>query len=193
MTTAPTPDLRALSNAVKAWACCNEAWPHAEHFDVAVVGGITDGEQYPVAQIDADTYGTDGESLKLAQFYAAANPGAVLALLDRIDALQAENERLLAQVHKLEMDALDLASENSILKRAEEAGLEARKPLPLSDEQIDDLHGKQEAQGMARQARATPRRTNHLASTRWPFLLRTPDDRRENRCGHAGNQRPHRI
>ena len=130
MTTAPTPDLRALSNAVKAWACCNEAWPHAEHFDVAVVGGITDGEQYPVAQIDADTYGTDGESLKLAQFYAAANPGAVLALLDRIDALQAENEHLLAQIHKLEMDALDLAIENSILKRQDE--LAARKPLPLS-------------------------------------------------------------
>ncbi|MDH0847435.1 hypothetical protein N5D66_05735 [Delftia tsuruhatensis] len=46
--------------------------------------------------------------------------------------LQAESERLLAQVHKLEMDALDLASENSILKRAETDELEARKPLPLS-------------------------------------------------------------
>ncbi len=53
--------------------------------------------------------------------------------------LQAENERLLAQVHKLEMDALDLASENSILKRAETDELEARKPLPLSDEQIDAI------------------------------------------------------
>lgn len=46
--------------------------------------------------------------------------------------LQAESERLLAQVHKLEMDALDLASENSILKRAETEELEACKPLPLS-------------------------------------------------------------
>lgn len=53
--------------------------------------------------------------------------------------LQADNERLLAQVHKLEMEALDLASENSILKRAEESELEARKPLPLSDEQIDAI------------------------------------------------------
>lgn len=53
--------------------------------------------------------------------------------------LDAENERLLAQVHKLEMDALDLASENSILKRAETDELEARKPLPLSDEQIDAI------------------------------------------------------
>lgn len=53
--------------------------------------------------------------------------------------LQAEIDRLLAQVHKLEMDALDLASENSILKRQEQAELEARKPLPLSDEQIDAI------------------------------------------------------
>ena len=42
--------------------------------------------------------------------------------------------RLLAQVHNLEMQALDLASENSILKRAETDELEARKPLPLSDD-----------------------------------------------------------
>lgn len=58
-------------------------------------------------------------------WHRAASPGAVLHLLDRI--------------HELEMQALDLASENSILKRAEEAELEARKPLPLSDEQIEGL------------------------------------------------------
>lgn len=53
--------------------------------------------------------------------------------------LERENDRLLAQIHKLEMDALDLASENSILKRQEQEELEARKPLPLSDEQIDAI------------------------------------------------------
>ena len=59
--------------------------------------------------------------------------------VDELGRLQAENERLLAQTHKLEMDALDLASENSILKRTETEELEARKPLPLSDEQIDAI------------------------------------------------------
>ena len=43
-------------------------------------------------------------------------------------------ERKNACIHKLEMVALDLASENSILKRAETEELEARKPLPLSDD-----------------------------------------------------------
>ncbi|MDH0423631.1 hypothetical protein ACMFLR_10260 [Delftia tsuruhatensis] len=37
-----------------------------------------------------------------------------------------------ARIHELEMQALDLASENSILKRQEQEELEARKPLPLS-------------------------------------------------------------
>lgn len=53
-------------------------------------------------------------------WHRAASPGAVLHLLDSI--------------HELEMQVLDLASENSILKRAETDELEARKPLTLSDD-----------------------------------------------------------
>ncbi|MFG0610779.1 hypothetical protein [Delftia sp. WSY_14] len=52
-------------------------------------------------------------------WHRAASPGAVLHLLDRI--------------HELEMQALDLASENSILKR-QDSELEARKPLPPAKE-----------------------------------------------------------
>ena len=97
MTTAPTPDLRALADRLEDMTCL---WSPSNNRDLV-------------------------------------NNAAI-----ELRRLQAENEHLLAQVHKLEMDALDLASENSILKRAEEAELEARKPLPLSDEQIDDLHGE---------------------------------------------------
>jgi hypothetical protein len=63
-------------------------------------------------------------------------------LLDAAKALR----RLLAQVHKLEMDALDLASENSILKR-QDSELEARKPPPLSD---DEIIAAQEALALSR-------------------------------------------
>lgn len=56
------------------------------------------------------------------------------AAADELRRLQADNERLLDRIHKLEMDALDLASENSILKRQEQEELEARKPLPLSND-----------------------------------------------------------
>ncbi|WP_212646488.1 hypothetical protein [Delftia sp. PE138] len=66
--------------------------------------------------------------------------------------LQAENERLLAQVHKLEMDALDLASENSILKRAETDELEARKPLPPA--RVDELMAEAGYLGASAESRA---------------------------------------
>jgi hypothetical protein len=56
-------------------------------------------------------------------WHRAASPGAVLHLLDSI--------------HELEMQVLDLASENSILKRAETDELEARKPLPPA--RVDEL------------------------------------------------------
>lgn len=75
--------------------------------------------------------------------------------------LQAEIDRLLAQTHKLEMDALDLASENSILKRTEAAELEARKPLPLSDD--DRL-----------------RLRSHVARAIWDVMRE-----HEDRCDHA--------
>lgn len=92
--------LRALAEAVKDWSNCNQAWPHRDpdYEGIAVVGAVDeDGIDWPLAEIDADTYGHDGESLKLAQFYAAANPEVLLSLLDRIYAQQAENERLRAE------------------------------------------------------------------------------------------------
>ena len=96
MTTAPTPDLRALAEAAEG-----------------------NGEHIYTHPRDSNKW-RENEA-----WHRAASPGAVLHLLDRI--------------HALEMQALDLASENSILKRQEQAELEARKPLPLSDEQIDAI------------------------------------------------------
>ena len=95
MTTAPTPDLRALAEAAEG-----------------------NGEHIYTHPRDSNKW-RENEA-----WHRAASPGAVLHLLDRI--------------HELEMQALDLASENSILKR-QDSELEARKPLPLSDEQIERL------------------------------------------------------
>lgn len=74
--------LRVLAEAATGWSNCDKVWPHAEYDGISVLGAICEeGVQYPVAEIDADTYGGDGDSLKLAQFYAGANPATVLALL----------------------------------------------------------------------------------------------------------------
>lgn len=91
--------LRVLAEAATGWSNCDKVWPHAEYDEISVLGAICEeGVQYPVAEIDADTYGDDGDSLKLAQFYAGANPAAVLALL-------AENAALAAEVERLRKDA----------------------------------------------------------------------------------------
>ena len=85
-----TDELRALAEAVKEWNS-TDVWPHEDCQYTAVIGGIDeDGLQYPIAEINADTYGHDGESLALANFYAAANPAVVLGLLDRIAELEAQ-------------------------------------------------------------------------------------------------------
>ncbi len=49
-----------------------------------------DGNTYPVATIDCDQYYQGQDSLKLARFYASANPVAVLNLILRIEELEAK-------------------------------------------------------------------------------------------------------
>ena len=83
-----TTKLRKLSQDTEGYGSCKYAWPHDEHDGVAVVGQIHDGEKYPVAEIDTGQYFADEEAIKLAEFYAAANPATVLALLDEIDRLR---------------------------------------------------------------------------------------------------------
>ena len=63
-----------------------------------------------------------------------------------------ELRRLLAQIHKLEMDALGLACENSILKRTTADELEARKPLPPA--RMDELMAEVGYLGASAESRA---------------------------------------
>ena len=125
--------LRVLAEAATGWSNCDKVWPHAEYDEISVLGAICEeGVQYPVAEIDADTYGDDGDSLKLAQFYAGANPAAVLALLSENAAKEKqlaayatlvksieERQRLASDEHAKAIEARDsLQSErdaNSIL------------------------------------------------------------------------------
>lgn len=90
--------LRIAAEAVKAWSNVDDFWalPDSDCGEM-VLGAIEEGDKYELLTIDADTFGTDGESVKLAQFYAAANPGAVLALLDERDSLRAQLAALTAQ------------------------------------------------------------------------------------------------
>ena len=85
-------NLKTLAEAVKGWGNCTEAWLDTSEDDAAaVVGHIDeDGNTYPVMVIDCEQYYADHDSMKLAKFYAAANPNAVLHLITLIEAQAAQ-------------------------------------------------------------------------------------------------------
>jgi len=86
--------LKALAEEVKQWSNCNQAWlDQSEDDPAAVVGHINeDGYTYPVATIDCDLYYVAQDSIKLARFYAAANPETVLRLIAMIESPNAKSE-----------------------------------------------------------------------------------------------------
>lgn len=67
-----------------------------------IVGCIDEDDQkYPVVRIEADAYGHQGESEKLAEFFRLANPKAVLALLDELDTANANHENAVAHLQSV--------------------------------------------------------------------------------------------
>ncbi len=91
-------ELKRLAEKVKGWSSCNAAWSIVDEDDpeylTAAVGAIgEDGEEYPVAIVDCDNYFAGSDSLHLANFYAAANPQAVLEIIKQRDELLAALEK----------------------------------------------------------------------------------------------------
>lgn len=79
-------NLKELAEDVKGWGNCNRAWTdYSEDGYVALVGHISeDGEMYPVTTVDCSQYYEPQDSIKLARFYAAINPEAVLELIEQL-------------------------------------------------------------------------------------------------------------
>lgn len=119
-------ELRQLAEAIKQWGNTDDAWlDEADADGAAVVGHISeDGEHYPTALVDLGQYFEPQDSIKLAKFYAAANPAAILELLAERDALRAELESEREESKRwhekasLERDAREtLAATNKALSR----------------------------------------------------------------------------
>lgn len=91
--------LKTLAQDVKQWSNCNQAWlDQSEDEPAAVVGHINeDGEEHPVATIDCAQYFQAQDSIKLARFYAAANPDTVLKLVRAVEVCSNERDRARAR------------------------------------------------------------------------------------------------
>lgn len=80
--------LKALAEGMKGWDKMTECWPSDENGPDWQVGRLDEDEnRWSLLTIDTEQYDQEQDAPKVAQYYAAANPVAVLALL-------AENERL---------------------------------------------------------------------------------------------------
>ncbi len=95
MVTGKINELRKLAEPLVPW-CVTSAWEGEE--GTAWLGNISyDDNLHEVACFDLTMYdGFEGDSLKMAQYYAAANPAAILALIQQRDELLAALNRILS-------------------------------------------------------------------------------------------------
>ena len=81
-------ELKRLAEGMEGWDNLTKCWPCDENGPDWQVGQVDeDGYRYPVLTIDTEQYDAESHASTLAQYYAAANPVAVLSLI-------AENKRL---------------------------------------------------------------------------------------------------
>lgn len=84
--------LRELAEAAKGWSMDKvHQGPEDLDMGIALVGAENDdGTFAEVMQIDTGLYFAEEQAALLAHFYAAANPAAILALLDELQSLRSE-------------------------------------------------------------------------------------------------------
>lgn len=126
--------IKELAEAVQGWGNCTEAWLDTSEDDsAAVVGHIDeDGNAYPVAVVDCAQYYAEHDSMKLARFYAAANPTAVLELL-------AESDQLRQQLAEAQADAIEQAR---IVGMGGEREIDLRQKLDIVSALLREAAGR---------------------------------------------------
>ena len=81
-------ELKRMAEDVKGWDKMTECWPSDENGPDWQVGRLDEEDnRWPLMTVDTEQYDQEQDAPKVAQYYAAANPVAVLALIS-------DNERL---------------------------------------------------------------------------------------------------
>lgn len=106
--------LRELAEALKGFGLTSARGVDGDDSGQAELGQEIDGEFYSVGIFDTFQYDEPEVSLKLANFYASANPDAITALLDELATLRSERtawrvtaENAEAAVKQAREDALE--------------------------------------------------------------------------------------
>lgn len=125
--------LKELAEATKGWDNLKSCWPEeTEDGDLEVnwfVGAVTeDDDKYPVLEVNTAQYDALEDAGRLARYYAAANPAAVLALIAENDSqrkdlqnLRSDNAQLIYALKQEQQSYLVLRAERDQLKTESEA------------------------------------------------------------------------
>ena len=109
-----TEELKRLAAPLVKWGA-DSAWENPSW--TAAVGYIDeDGNRDPILTVDTTIYdGFEGDSLELANFYAAANPAAILALIQQRD-------ELLAALRESQLVNFWVSCQSGVVERCQCAG-----------------------------------------------------------------------
>ncbi|VVN20878.1 hypothetical protein PS662_04360 [Pseudomonas fluorescens] len=139
-------ELKRLAEDTKGWDNLKSCWPEeTEDGDLEVnwfVGAvIDDDDKYPVLEVNTAQYDALEDAGRLARFYAAANPAAVLALITDLD--EARNGmkhssaiRLKKEIERLEGERDQIKAENAGLKTGYEAYEQVVQGLKAENEAL---------------------------------------------------------
>lgn len=110
--------LKELAEATKGWDNLKSYWPEeTEDGDLEVnwfVGAVTeDDDKYPVLEVNTAQYDALEDAGRLARYYAAANPSAVLALIAENEALKGPHDWLVEDLIKELVDNAQAIQENA--------------------------------------------------------------------------------
>ena len=88
-------ELKRLAKSMKWWDKMSKCWPCDENGPDWQVGRLDeDDNRWPLLTVDSEQYDQEQDAPMIAQYYAAANPAAVLALIAEIEVLREENAKL---------------------------------------------------------------------------------------------------
>lgn len=114
-------ELKKLAEGMKGWDKMDACWPCDENGPDWKVGRLDeDDNRWPLLTIDTAEYDQEQDAPKIARYYAAANPSAVLALIadrEALDEWMDLAERRAQRIIELGEEASRLKAENEALRK----------------------------------------------------------------------------
>jgi len=141
-----TTALKKLAEGMKGWDKMTECWPCDESGPDWQVGRLDeDDNRWPLLTVDTEQYDQEQDAPKIAQYYAAANPAAVLEMIAeneliaiRLEESEEVRSALREALMATEAELCELKAENAKLRKDSGRYRYARTRSAMSEVGMDD-------------------------------------------------------